>query len=172
MTDTPSAPGSTLGLPFGQKLRYGAEAAIFFAFMALFRVVGLDKASRLGGWIGRNIFPLLPPDRIARANLAAAFPEKSRKERDEIRGTMWDNLGRVVGEYPHLDRFSPKGEDPRIGYSLPPGVSLEDLKGRPLMFLSGHFANWEMMPILAQQLGFDGATVVRPPNNPYIADWV
>jgi len=150
----------------GQKLRYGAEAAVFFAFMALFRVLGLDKASRLGGWIGRNIFPLLPPDRIARANLALAFPEKSQDERNE------DNLGRVVGEYPHLGRFSPKGEDPRIGYSLAPGVSLESLKGRPLMFLSGHFANWEMMPILAQQLGFDAATVVRPPNNPYVADWV
>jgi len=106
------ASATTPGLPLGEKLRYGAEAAIFFAFMALFRVLGLDKASRLGGWIGRNIFPLLPPDRVARANLAAAFPEKSEDERNEIRGIMWDNLGRVVGEYPHLGRFSPKGEDP------------------------------------------------------------
>jgi KDO2-lipid IV(A) lauroyltransferase len=168
MSDT----SSTLGLTFGQKLRYGAEAAIFLGFMGLFRVIGLDKASRLGGWIGRNIFPLLPPDRVARANLAQAFPEKSQKERDEIRRTMWDNLGRVVGEYPHLDRFSPKGEDPRIGYSFPPGMTLESLKGRPLMFLSGHFANWEMMTILAQQLGVEAAAVVRPPNNPYVADWV
>ena len=168
MTDTPS----TIGLPFGQKLRYGAEAAIFFAFMALFRVLGLDKASRLGGWIGRNIFPLLPPDRVARANLAAAFPEKSQKERDEIRGTMWDNLGRVVGEYAHLGRFSPKGEDPRIGYSFPPGMTAESLKHQPLIFVSAHLGNWEMMPIIAEQMGFDGAAVVRPPNNPYIADWV
>ena len=168
MTDTPL----TSSLSFGQKLRYSAEASIFFAFMALFRILGPETASRLGGWIGRNIFPLLPPDRVARANLAAAFPEKTQKERDEIRGIMWDNLGRVVGEYAHLGRFSPKGEDPRIGYTLPPGVSLESLKDQPLMFLSGHFANWEMMPILAHQLGFDGAAVVRPPNNPYIADWV
>ena len=164
MTDRPLSPG--------QKLRYGAEAAVFFAFMALFRVIGLETASRLGGWIGRNIFSLLPPDRIARANLAASFPKKTKKERDTIRRTMWDNLGRVVGEYPHLDRFSPKGEDPRISYSLPPDMTLESLKHQPLMFLSGHFANWEMMPILAHQIGFDGAAVVRPPNNPYIADWV
>jgi len=168
MTDT----SSTLGLPFGQKLRYGTEAAIFFAFMALFRLIGLDKASRLGGWIGRNIFPLLPPDRVARANLAAAFPEKTQDERDEIRGTMWDNLGRVVGEYAHLGRFSPKGEDPRIGYSFPPGMTAESLKHRPLIFLSAHLGNWEMMPIIAEQMGFNGAAVVRPPNNPYIADWV
>ena len=166
------ASATTPGLPFGEKLRYGAEAAIFFAFMALFRVLGLDKASRLGGWIGRNIFPLLPPDRVARANLAAAFPEKSQQERDEIRGIMWDNLGRVVGEYAHLGRFSPKGEDPRIGYSFPRGITAESLKHQPLVFLSAHLANGEMMPIIAEQMGFDGAAVVRPPNNPYIANWV
>jgi KDO2-lipid IV(A) lauroyltransferase len=172
MTETSAPGGATSGLSLGQKLRYGAEAAIFFGFMELFRIIGLDRASRLGGWIGRNIFPLLPPDRIARANLAAAFPEKSEDERNEIRGIMWDNLGRVVGEYPHLARFSPKGEDPRISYSLPDGVALSDLTGQSLMFLSGHFANWEMMPILAHQLGFDIAAVVRPPNNPYVAQWV
>jgi len=169
MTDSQLSPSQ---LSWGQKLRYGAEAAVFFAFMALFRVIGLDRASRLGGWIGRNIFPLLPPDRVARTNLALAFPEKTREERDEIRRSMWDNLGRVVGEYPHLGRFSPKGEDPRIGYTFPPGVTAESFKGLPLMFLSGHFANWEMMPILAHQLGFEAATVVRPPNNPYVAEWV
>lgn len=174
MTDSQTAPSQLNGsrLPWGQRLRYGAEAAIFFAFMALFRLLGLDRASRLGGWIGRNIFPLLPPDRVARANLRAAFPHKSREECDEIRRVMWDNLGRVVGEYPHLGGFSPKGEDPRIGYSFPPGVTLETLTGKPLMFLSGHFANWEMMPILAHQVGLDLAAVVRPPNNPYVADWV
>jgi len=43
---------------------------------------------------------------------------------------------------------------------------------KKLMFLSGHFANWEMMPILAHQVGIDIAAVVRPPNNPYVADWV
>jgi Kdo2-lipid IVA lauroyltransferase/acyltransferase len=168
MTDTPS----TLGIPFGQKLRYGAEAAVFFAFMALFRVIGLETASRLGGWIGRNLFSLLPPDRVARANLAAAFPEKTPQERNQIRRSMWDNLGRVVGEYPHLGQFSPKGEDPRISYSFPPGMTVESLIHQPLIFLSAHLGNWEMMPIIGEQLGFDGAAVVRPPNNPYVADWV
>lgn len=159
-------------IPLGQKLRYGAEAALFFAFMGMFRMLGPETASGLGGWIGRNIFSLLPPDRIARANLAAAFPEMSADERNRIRRSMWDNLGRVVGEYPHLARFSPKGDDPRITYSLPPGMSLEDLKQKPVIFLSAHLGNWEMLPILAGQLGFDGAAVVRPPNNPYVAAWV
>lgn len=170
MSQAPFLSGA--GLSWGQRLRYGAEAALFFAFMALFRVIGLQAASRLGGFIGRNLFCWLPPDKVARANLALAFPEKSQAERNAIRRTMWDNLGRVVGEYPHLDKFTPKGEDPRITYSLPPGVTLDALKNMPLMFLSAHLGNWEMMPILAQQLGFDVAAVVRPPNNPFVAAWV
>jgi Kdo2-lipid IVA lauroyltransferase/acyltransferase len=170
MSEAPSISGT--GLPLGDRLRYSAEAAVFFAFMALFRVIGLPAASRLGGFIGRNILCWLPPDRIARANLLRAFPEKTLAERDAIRRTMWDNLGRVVGEYPHLDKFSPKGDDPRITYNYPAGVTTESLKGQPLMFLSGHLGNWEMMPILGQQLGFDIAAVVRPPNNPFVASWV
>jgi KDO2-lipid IV(A) lauroyltransferase len=159
-------------LSLGRNLRYGAEAAVFFAFMAVFRVIGLKAASGLGGWIGRTIFPLLPPDRIARANLAAAFPNKTEQECDEIRMTMWDNLGRVVGEYSHLDHFTPEGSDARISVEYPPGTTLNDLKGRSILFLSAHLANWEMLPILGEQKGLEGAAVVRPPNNPYIANWV
>lgn len=170
MSEVTVNPGNKLS--FGQWLRYSAEAAVFFTFMALFSVIGLPAASGLGGWIGRNILSRLPPDKVARNNLARAFPEKSQQERDEIRRTMWDNLGRVIGEYPHLDKFTCLGEDPRITFSLPPGVAPRDLKGQAVIFLSAHLANWEMFPILAHQLGFDSAVVVRPPNNPFVADWV
>lgn len=159
-------------LPLSQKLRYGAEAAVFFAFMAMFRVIGLEAATALGGFIGRNIFSLLPPDRVARKNLLLAFPEKSDAERDAIRRTMWDNLGRVVAEYPHLESFSPFGEDPRITLTTLTADPPEAYRGQALMFLSGHFANWEMLTILGEQYGLDGAAVVRPPNNPYIANWI
>jgi KDO2-lipid IV(A) lauroyltransferase len=159
-------------LTLGQKLRYGAEAAIFFVFMAFFRVIGLETASRLGGWIGRNIFSLLPPDRIARANLAAAFPGKSDAERDAIRIAMWDNLGRVVAEYPHLKKFSPFGDDPRILLTTLTPDPPETYKDNAALFLSAHLANWEMLPILGEQYGLDGAGVVRPPNNVYIAAWI
>lgn len=158
------------GLTVPQKLRYGVEAAGFFVLMALFRVIGLEAASALGGFMGRNIFSLLPPDRTARKNLLAAFPEMTDAERDAIRIAMWDNLGRVVAEYPHLEKFSPLGDDPRITFTAPEHPA--NYKGQAILFLSGHFANWEMMPILGEQHGLKGATVVRPPNNPYIASWI
>ncbi len=153
-------------------LRHGAEAALFFFFMALFGLLGLDRASALGGWIGRTLGPRLRSDRTARANLAAAFPEKSETERDAIRMAMWDNLGRVVAEYPHLGKFSPHGDDPRITVEYRTELTPERAKGVKLIVLSGHFANWEMLPIVAQQLGYDGASVVRPPNNPLVARYI
>ena len=156
-------------LTSSQKLRYGAEAALFFAFMGLFRVLGLDRASALGSWIGRRVFSHLPPDRIARANLAAAFPEKSEAERETIRMAMWDNLGRVVAEYAHLEKFRVGG---RIRTVFKADAAQAFAAGRGVMFLSGHLANWEMMPITGYDLGFEGATVVRHPNNPYVARWI
>lgn len=159
-------------LSFGDRLRYGAEAAVFFAFMGLFRLLGTDRASDLGAWIGRHVFSRLPPDRTARANLAASFPEKTDTERDAIRMAMWDNLGRVVGEYAHLDAFSITGADPRIRVIDRAGAVTALADGKGVMFLSGHLANWEIMPITGNLLGFDGATVVRPPNNPHVARYL
>jgi KDO2-lipid IV(A) lauroyltransferase len=160
------------GLSLKERLRYSAEAAPFFFFMGRFRLLGVDAASALGGWIGRTFGPLLPPDRIARANLKASFPEKSQAERDAIRMEMWDNLGRVVGEYPHLGKFSSRGRDPRITLTMHPKLTPDTVGPGGLMFLSAHFANWEMMPILAHQEGYEGGTVVRPPNNPYVASYI
>lgn len=159
-------------LSLAEKLRYGAEAALFFAFMALFRILGVDMASALGGWIGRHVFSRLPPDKVARANLAAAFPEKNPAARDAIRMAMWDNLGRVVAEYAHLDAFSTTGKDPRIRVIDRAGIASYREGGKGVIFLSGHLANWEIMPIAGNLLGFDGATVVRPPNNPYVASYL
>ncbi len=137
--------------------------------MALFRVIGLDAASALGGWIGRNIFSRLPPDRIARANIALAFPGKNGAWRNALRMAMWDNLGRVVAEDPHLEKFR-VGE--RIKVIDNANAARAFAEGHGVMFLSGHLANWEMMPITGRELGFEGATVVRHPNNPYVARWI
>jgi KDO2-lipid IV(A) lauroyltransferase len=163
---------NTAPLSLSDRIRFGAEAVPFFLFMGLFRLIGLERASALGSWIGRHIFSLLPPDRVARANLLKAFPEKSQAERDAIRMQMWDNLGRVVAEYPHLEKFSPFGDDPRITITAPHDDWLESYRDQSVMYLSAHLANWEMMPVLSDRLSLAGASVVRPPNNPYVANWI
>lgn len=161
-----SAPALTLA----QKLRYGAEAAIFLAFMGFFRVIGLDAASAMGGFIGRNIFARTGASGRARRNLAMAFPEKSEAERDAILRVMWDNLGRTVAEYAHLDKLGVHGAAPRI--KVNGGEILTGLRGQGVLILSGHFANWEAMPITGAEYGLQGAIVYRPPNNPYVDRYI
>src|ERR1700754_286057 len=95
--------------PSRRKLGYAAEAAGFFVLMGFFTLFDVDTASSIGGWIGRHIFSRLSPNKTAWNNLKAAFPEKSDAERQAILTAMWDNLGRVVGEYPHLARFNAVG---------------------------------------------------------------
>ena len=161
-------PGPDLSL--SQKLRYGAEAFAFFLFMGFFRLLGVDAASALGGFIGREIFARTGATRRARENLAAALPEKSSAEQNAIIRTMWDNLGRTVAEYAHLDKFGVTGPNPRIQVEH---IEIGDaMRNKSVLLLSGHFANWEIMPIAAAQFGLEGAVVYRPPNNPYVDRYI
>jgi KDO2-lipid IV(A) lauroyltransferase len=162
---------ATTHLSPGQRLRYIAEAVPFFAFMALFRVLGIDAASNLGGFIGRHVFYRLGPAHTARQNLRAAYPEKGDAERDAIVRDVCENLGRVVAEYAHLDKMT-LGQGGRIEVE---GVEYADdaiARGKGVMFISGHLANWEVMPIAAQHHGYKGGLVYRPPNNPFVDRWI
>jgi KDO2-lipid IV(A) lauroyltransferase len=163
---------SDSSLTLGQKLRYGAEAGAFFLLMGFFKILGLDAASAVGGFIGRHIFYRTSVSSRARRNLKAAFPEKSDAEIEAIVLEMWDNLGRTVAEYPHLDKLSIKGTDPRIVIDGTAISNAAIAAGNGVMFASGHFGNWEIMPAVAMQLGYDGALVYRPQNNPYVDNWV
>jgi len=157
-----------LSLPL--KLRYGAEAALFLAFMGLFRIMGVDAASALGGFIGRSIFARTRVTGRARENLIRAFPEKSPAEINAILAGMWDNLGRTVAEYAHLDKFDLDGADPRV--RVENAAIAQNVRGKAVLMLSGHFANWEILPIAAARFGMDGAIVYRPPNNPYVDRYI
>lgn len=158
---------------FSQKLRHGAEAALFRVFMGFFRLLGLDGASAVGGFIGRQIFARTRITKRARGNLKAAFPEKSAAEIETILAGMWDNLGRTLAEYAHLDKFHASNKPgARLFVSGDAISDAEVAKASGTLFLSGHLANWELMPIAAAQWGYQGGLVYRPPNNPYVDRYI
>jgi KDO2-lipid IV(A) lauroyltransferase len=158
-------------LSFGKTLRYLGESAFFFPFVGLFKLLGIDAASALGGFIGRQLYYRLPPGKTARSNLKAAYPDKSAAEIETIVRTVCENLGRVAGEYAHLDQLTiePGG---RIVVDGVENIEAAKATGKGVMFISGHFANWETMPVTAERLGLEGAIVYRPPNNPYVDRWI
>src|SRR5438552_4706061 len=101
-----------------------------------------DRGARLL----RRLGPYLPEHRIGRRNLAAAFPEKSGEEIETILGGVWDNLGRVIAEFAHLDRMRIHPDDPEtIGsYDEATVRRIRDIRTaeRPTAFFAAHLANW------------------------------
>jgi Kdo2-lipid IVA lauroyltransferase/acyltransferase len=155
-----------------RRLRYGLEASGFFLVIFFFRLFSIERASALGGWIGRSLIALTPASRRGMANLRLAFPEKNDAERASILKGMWDNLGRVMAEYAHLDKMRWMGTNARIEVS---GVDIFDsarARGKGIIFVCGHFGNWEILQKPAREYGLTGATVVRPTNNPIVNRWL
>ncbi len=156
-----------------ERLRYIGEAIPFFLFMGFFRLLGIDAASALGGFIGRQVFyRVRGVMNRARENLRAAYPDMKPEEMERIIREMCDNLGRTVAEYPHLDKLKPHGPNPRLEIVGKDIADAEIARGKGVMFISGHFANWEGMPVMATQLGYEGGLVYRPPNNPYVDGYI
>src|SRR5690349_11277946 len=81
------------------------EAGVVHGLFALLRLIPLQAASAIGGTIARAIGPRVGVTRRARKNLQRAFPEKPPQEIERIIREVWENLGRVVAEYPHLSRI-------------------------------------------------------------------
>ncbi|HEY3777513.1 MAG TPA: lysophospholipid acyltransferase family protein [Rhizomicrobium sp.] len=153
-------------------LRYRLEAAAFFSVIGFFRLFRVDAASAIGGFLGRAILYRTWVSTRARENLVAAYPGMPGAERETIIRAMWDNLGRNIAEYAHLDKMSIHGTCPRIALAGLENYQRAAATGKGIIFVSAHFANWEVMPIAATQHGVEGGAVYRPVNNPFVDRWL
>lgn len=149
------------------KPRHVIEAAATVAAAAVFRVLPLDAASAVGGWLFRAVGPLLSVHRIAERNLRAALPAL---DDDAVAGTldgMWDNLGRVAVEYAQLDRIA---GDPERFEVVDPDKLLDrtTASGGGAIFVSAHFGNWEVASFATARAGIRQTNVYRAPNNPLV----
>ena len=151
---------------------YVLEYALFASVMGLFRVLGLQRASDLGGWLARNIGPKIPVTRRARRNMARALPELSEAQREKAIYDMWDNLGRTFAEYAHLDKFWAIKPEARIEIAGIDNAHAAIAQRKGGLFVSGHCGNWELMPRCIADVGLKGTLVYRPPNNPYVDAWI
>ncbi len=152
---------------FRKLVKHPVEAATLFAALGLFRLFPVDVSSNVGGWLGRNVGPRLRMSDRARRNLRLAFPDKSPAEVERIVTGVWDNLGRVLFEYPHLDRITAR-ESGRVEVVGDEHVYSAAKSERGSILAAGHMANWEIMAFVAAQHGVDLTIIIREPNNPYV----
>lgn len=141
-----------------KKIRYLIEAILLAILMGVSKILPVQWASNFGGWVGRNLGPRLAASRKAVNNIKASLPDN---DADIILRGMWDNLGRVMMEYPHLEHIA-RDRTEFVGLDI-----LEKYKDSAAIFFTAHLANWEIPPVAAfTQLGLKFTSVYRAPNNP------
>jgi Kdo2-lipid IVA lauroyltransferase/acyltransferase len=151
-----------------QRLRHLVEGAGAWLLFGFLRLLPLDWASALGGLIARSIGPHLRVSDVARRNLRRAMPELDPVKIERTTRKVWDNLGRVVAEYPRLREiriFEPGGRVETTGFD---NILNERSSCKRYIFFSAHYGNWEIASLAASQAGFTIANVYRAPNNPIV----
>jgi KDO2-lipid IV(A) lauroyltransferase len=165
----------------GEKLKAGSNALIgslAVATLRTLRVIDRKRMADFGAAFMRSLGPRIKEHRIGRANLSAAFPEKSENEIEAILSGVWDNLGRVAAEFAHIDRLrvleppqEPVGD---IVYTPETEAGFHRLRldGKPALIFAAHLANWELPAIIAAKFDLNATVLYRRPNISAISDAV
>ena len=132
-----------------------------------------ETSTRWAEKIGRSLAPILPRSKLARKNLALAFPERSKAEIDTMLRGVWGNVARTIADYVFLDQlFDFQPDDPASGNVDVVGIDnfleIRALDG-PAIIFTAHTGNWEILPIAASTYELQVTALFRPPNNRFLA---
>jgi KDO2-lipid IV(A) lauroyltransferase len=133
---------------------------LFFMY-SIFKLLPVQVSSAIGGILARWVGPWLPVHKIGQENIARAFPQKSLKEREIILEKAWENLGRVMGEFPHLKKIAHSFVEVIDHYEL----AESHIHEVPVVFFSAHMANWEVPHLVLTLRQMRISLLSRPPNN-------
>ncbi|MEO7223257.1 MAG: hypothetical protein ABIY37_12355, partial [Devosia sp.] len=147
--------------------RYRLQTILILPLVGLLRLLPVEVASNLGGWIGRHLVPRIEDLKSFHRTIRVAFPQMSEAEMDALLVEMNANVGRVLGESIHLEAFAGTG-NPRLELSGVEHVEAAQAEGRGILFVGGHFANWELFEVALANLGLRGAKVLQHPSNPFV----
>jgi KDO2-lipid IV(A) lauroyltransferase len=144
------------------------ETWLYDAIMGHFRRKSLDKASDSGADWARGLGPLTPAHEVALKNLRMAYPNETEAWRRAVADAMWGELGRYVAEFPHLPEISFAPSNGRIELAGREYFDAARESGKGAVFISGHFASFEIMMIAIVQNGVRCLMTYRPLNNPIL----
>ena len=151
------------------KIKYSLQyIGIIFLFI-IYKLLGLRLSSKLSGYIFLLLGPIFRPSNLSEKNLLKAFPKSTNIERKKILKNMWLNYGRILSEYMYIKKFR-KSPNFSKKITIENQEILEKIKldREPVIFISGHFNNFELMAMHIEKTGIDLAAVYRPLNNKFL----
>jgi len=137
-------------------------------FFLIFKILGPNISSRLGGKLFEKIGPLFRSEKIIHSNIKKAFPEIKLYDLTKITCSMWNNYGRLFAEYVFIKNYRNGNLSSKITID---GLEiLDEIKknNKQVIFVSGHFSNFELMAMQIEKAGISLASIYRPLNNIYL----
>ena len=149
-------------------IKYFLQFLFIIIFFSLFKILGLNISSALGGKLFEKIGPLFRSKKLIHSNLKKAFPDISLDHLNRITKMMWNNYGRVFAEYMFIKKFREDRSNKNIiieGQEI-----LEDIKkkNKSVVFISGHLSNFELMAMHIEKSGIKLSAIYRPLNNIFL----
>ena len=130
-----------------KKINHIIQFIIIKIFFIIFKIIGYRASSNLGFLIGKYFGPIFRSKGLVINNLEKANIDK-KNNFEKIASNVLGNSGRIFSEYVHLKNIKESGEK--------------------VVFISGHFNNFELMAMQIEKAGVDCAAIYRPLNNPYL----
>ena len=149
-------------------IKYFLEFFFISIFFFIFRIIGYKNASNLGEKIGKIFGPLFRSSLKVKKNLENSNIGNSNEERERIVKNMWGNYGRIFADYMYIKNF--RNENLFKNIEVVGENILEEIKNEkePVIFISGHFNNFELMALYLEKSGIDLAAIYRPLNNKFL----
>ena len=150
------------------KIKYFFQFLIVIIMFFIFKLLGLRLSSYLGGKVFQIIGPFFRSKNLIHQNIMKAFPNIDQKKMNEIISAMWDNYGRVFAEYMFIKKFRITNLNNNI--IIEGREILDDIKknNQKVIFISGHFSNFELMAMQLEKMGIKIAAIYRPLNNIFL----
>ena len=151
-----------------KNIKYFVEFILISFLFIIYKVLGLRISSLIGGKLLEFFGPLFRSKKIIKTNIQRAIPEVNLHEINNIKKNMWNNYGRTLSEYMFLKDF--RNNKFKSNINIEGMEILEKIKHEqtPVIFISGHFSNFELMAMQIEKSGINLASIYRPLNNVFL----
>ena len=149
-------------------IKYFIQFLIISSLFIIYKILGLKIASDFSSTLLKNFGPFFRSKKLIQQNILKAFPEINSKDLIQLSKNMWGNYGRILSEYVFLKDFRRSKFDSKleiIGLDILSKIKKE---GKPVIFISGHFNNFELMAMQIEKSGINLAVIYRPLNNKFL----
>ena len=149
-------------------IKYFFQFLLAIISFIIFKILGVNNSSNLSGKIFEFIGPYFRSKKLIYSNISKAYPNSDKKELKKITKSMWNNYGRVFSEYMFIKDFRSGKLSDKI--EIVGKEYLDEIKNlnKQVVFISGHFSNFELMAMYLEKSGIQLSTIYRPLNNIFL----